>query len=116
MARAGWEQKGSVVLVMRLLCRSSCRSKRDAKPAGAEEGEVGVNGHVVLVGSDHGLGGSGLSAFPKVGICSPVEAGSIPRGACSDALAPHTGTLLAPIQPCSPGTLSLAMVVLQTQA
>lgn len=69
------------------------------KPTGAEKGEVGVSGHVVLVGADHGLGGSGLLAFPKVGICSPMEAGSIPLGACSDALAPALGCSLRPSSP-----------------
>lgn len=63
-------------LVMRLLCCSSYRSKQDAKPTGAEEGEVGVSDRVVLVETDHGLGVSGLLAFPKVGICSPMGAGS----------------------------------------
>lgn len=88
-----------MVLVGRLLCPSSYRSKQDAKPTGAEEGEVGVNGHVVLLGTDHGLVVSGLLAFPKVGICSPVEAGSILLGACNDALAPTLGCSLHPSSP-----------------
>lgn len=84
---------------MRLLCHSSRRSKQDAKPTEAEEGEAGVSGRVVLVGTDHELGGSGLLAFPKVGICSPMEAGSILLGACSDALAPALGCFLHPSSP-----------------
>lgn len=85
------------MLVMRLLGLSPYRSKQDAKRTGAEEGEVGVSGHVVLVGTDHGLGSSGLSlAFPRVGICSPMEAGSILLGACSGALASALGCFLYP--------------------
>lgn len=60
-----------MVLVMRLLCRSSCRSKRDAKPTGAEEGEVGMSGHVVLVGTDHGQGGLWAFGFPQSGNLQP---------------------------------------------
>lgn len=82
------------MLVTRLLGLSLYRSKQDAKHTRAEEGEVGVRGHVVLVGTDHGLGSSGLLAFPKVGMCSPVEAGSILLGACSGALAPALGCFL----------------------
>lgn len=83
------------------------------KHTGAEEGEVGVSGRVVPVGTDHRLGVSGLLAFPKVGICSPVEAGSILLGACTDALAPALGCCLHPSS--SPGTLNLATVILQNQ-
>lgn len=96
MPRAGWEQEGSLVLGTRLLGLPLCRSKQDAKHTWAEEGEVGASDHVVLVGTDHGLGSSGLLAFPKVGICSPVEAGSILLGACSGALAPALGCSLHP--------------------
>lgn len=79
------------------------RSKQDAKHTGAEEWEVGVSGHVVLVGTDHGLESSELFlAFPKVGICSAVEAGSILLGACSGALAPALGCSLHPSSPVVP--------------
>lgn len=59
------------MLLMRLLCPSSYRSKQDAKPTGAEEGEVAVSGHVVLLGTDHRLGSSGFWFSPKWEFAAP---------------------------------------------
>lgn len=66
-----------------------------------------MSGRVIPAVTDHGPGDSGpfcswLLAFPKVAICGPMEADSIPMGACTGALAPALGCALHPSSPGVP--------------